>query len=115
MCAVIPAVANGIVYVGANDVNEIYALNAQTGVQLWNFTTGSGVYDCPAVAGGFVYFGSIDNSTYALNAETGALVWSYKTGNNIYSSPAVVNGVTYADHTTAMFTPSDHPQLPRQQ
>ena len=34
-----PAVANGTVYFGSRD-NNVYALNATTGVKLWSFTTG---------------------------------------------------------------------------
>ena len=34
-----PAVANGVVYIGAGDGN-VYALNASTGAKLWSYTTG---------------------------------------------------------------------------
>src|ERR1035437_8908520 len=66
-----PAVANGIVYFGSYD-NNLYALNASTGVLLWKFVTGSYIFSSPAVANGVVYVGSSDNNLYALNASTGA-------------------------------------------
>ncbi|MFZ0318311.1 MAG: PQQ-binding-like beta-propeller repeat protein [Candidatus Sulfotelmatobacter sp.] len=90
-----PAVANGVVYVGSGDGN-IYALNANTGAKLWNYTTGGPVDSSPAVANGVVYVGSADSNIYALNATTGTKLWSYATADDIYlSSPAVANGVVY--------------------
>ena len=59
-----PAVANGVVYIGSGDYN-VYALNASTGVKLWSYATGAGVYSSPAVANGVVYVGSLDNNVYA--------------------------------------------------
>ena len=89
-----PAVANGVVYVGSDDSN-LYALDAVTGVKLWNYTTGWVVRTSPVVANGVVYFGSYDKNVYALNASTGAKLWSYATGDWVWSSPAVANGVVY--------------------
>jgi outer membrane protein assembly factor BamB len=91
-----PAVANGIVYIGANDGN-LYALNATTGAVLWSFQTEGGpVVSAPAFANGMVYVGSINNNEmFALNATTGVKIWSYTTGDLVVSSPAVANGVVY--------------------
>jgi outer membrane protein assembly factor BamB len=80
--------------VGSWDGN-VYAINATTGTELWNYTTGNEMFSSPAVANGVVYVGSFDNNVYALNATTGANVWSYNTGSRVFSSPAVVNGVVY--------------------
>jgi len=95
-----PAVANGIVYIGAR--NGYYALNATNGSQIWFFTspysprqfTGY-VYSSPAVAGNVVYCGSIDSYVFALNAFDGSIIWSYRTGGFLFSSPTIVNGVLY--------------------
>lgn len=62
---------------------------------LWSYTTGTVEYSSPAVVGGLVYVGSLNDSVYCLNATTGAFVWSYKTGDQVWSSPAVVNGVVF--------------------
>jgi len=86
-----PAVANGMVYFGAQD-DKVYALNASTGALLWSYTTGGQVNSSPAVANGVVYIGS--NYLYALNASTGALLWRYA-GSFENASPAVANGVVY--------------------
>jgi outer membrane protein assembly factor BamB len=72
-----PAIVDGVVYVGSYD-GKVYALNATTGVQVWNYTASiGGVYSSPAVAGGVVYVGSHSaGNVYALNATTGAQVWN---------------------------------------
>ena len=72
---------------------KVYALNATTGAQIWNYTTGDVVDSSPAVAGGVVFVGSDDGNVYALNATTGAQVWNYTTGSSVFSSPAVAGGV----------------------
>src|SRR6201986_3365823 len=46
-----PAMANGVVYFGADDY-KFYALNASSGIKLWSYTTGNTVYASPAVANG---------------------------------------------------------------
>jgi len=89
-----PTVPNGFVYVGSHDHN-VYALNADTGTKIWNYTTASVVYSSPTVTNGIVYVGSDDHNVYALNATTGTKVWSYETGNWVRSSPTVTNGIVY--------------------
>jgi len=96
-------------------------LNAKTGVQLWNYTTGSYVDSSPAVVGGVVYIGSWDNNVYALNATSGVKLWSYRTESYVYSSPAVIDGVVYFgsnDHkvyalgSSSTKSPSQSPAVP---
>jgi outer membrane protein assembly factor BamB len=89
-----PAVANGVVYFGSDDIN-VYALNASTGAKLWSYAAGGVFFSSPAVANGVVYIGDQDHNLYALSASTGAKLWSYKTGGEVSSSPAVANGVVY--------------------
>ncbi|HYA60493.1 MAG TPA: PQQ-binding-like beta-propeller repeat protein [Candidatus Acidoferrum sp.] len=93
-----PSMPKGTVYIGSLDHN-VYALDANTGAEVWSYTTGDSVGDVPIVANGIVYVGSLDHNVYALDANTGAKVWSYTTKSTLgrlsYSSPAVVNGVVY--------------------
>ena len=82
-----PAVVDGIVYVGSFD-GYVYALNAASGTQLWKYYIGvsssifgvafppPGVTSSPAVVGGIVYVGSIDDNVYALNATSGEQLWN---------------------------------------
>ncbi|MGA8595497.1 MAG: PQQ-binding-like beta-propeller repeat protein [Bryobacteraceae bacterium] len=53
------SVANGVVYAGSQSAKGyMYALDAGTGKILWSFASGGSVLDGPAIAGGFVYWGS---------------------------------------------------------
>jgi eukaryotic-like serine/threonine-protein kinase len=97
-----PAVANGKVFFGSGDGN-VYAVTADTGIELWKVQTKDIVHASPAVFNNTVYIGSWDSNLYALNAETGEEKWTFKAGedNTIHnqvgfqSSPAVVDGVVY--------------------
>ncbi|MGA2385177.1 MAG: PQQ-binding-like beta-propeller repeat protein [Candidatus Bathyarchaeia archaeon] len=89
-----PTVVNGVVYVGSG-CGYVYALDATTGNQIWNFSTGGWVESSPAVVDGVVYIGSEDGNVYALNAANGNQLWNYTTGGGVDSSPRVVNGVVY--------------------
>ena len=89
-----PAVADGVVYVGSQDVN-VYALSAATGAKVWSVPTEGGVFSSPAVADRVVYVGSQDRNVYALSAATGAKAWTFPTGGGVQSSPAVADGVVY--------------------
>jgi outer membrane protein assembly factor BamB len=60
-----PAVANGVVYIGAWDDHTVYALDAGSGATLWTKTTGGYIYPSPAVANGVLYIGSGDAKMYA--------------------------------------------------
>jgi eukaryotic-like serine/threonine-protein kinase len=97
-----PAVVNGKVYFGSGD-GGVYAVDAQTGVLQWKFTTKDVVHASPAVVNGVVYIGSWDSYLYAIDAESGQQKWAFKTGEDpvihnqvgFQSSPAVVDGTVY--------------------
>jgi outer membrane protein assembly factor BamB len=93
-----PTVANGIVYFGSTDGN-VYAVNADNGTQLWEFTTDGTILGSPTVDNGVVYAGSDNGSLYALDAQTGNKLWSYHAapGNEIVSveTVTVANGSIY--------------------
>jgi outer membrane protein assembly factor BamB len=96
-----PTVSDGVVYFGSLDDN-IYALDAATGSQIWSFTTGANVLSPAAVAEGMVYVGSEDFNVYALNASNGAYVWSFKTGYFVDSTIAYSDGIVFVgseDHS----------------
>jgi hypothetical protein len=97
-----PAVANGMVYFASRNGGILYALNEQTGSEVW----GRGylnyfVASSPAVADGKVFYGSwcaascFQNGQFvALDASTGAVVWANATlpSSSVSSSPAVDSG-----------------------
>jgi outer membrane protein assembly factor BamB len=62
----------------------------------FNFSTGDNIDSSPAVANGFVYIGSWDNSLYQLNASNiSQKIANFTTGDGVSSSPAVANGFVY--------------------
>lgn len=94
-----PTVQSGVVYVGGYD-RKIHALNASTGVQLWEFSGAQAGYSTnPLVVNGLVIAGNRDGYMYAIGAygsgQSGQLVWKYKTGGPIHLSAAYKNGVVY--------------------
>jgi alcohol dehydrogenase (cytochrome c) len=79
-----PIVVNGVMYV-TTSFDHLYALNAQTGEQLWHYKHDMGpitVYCCgpnnrgAAVYGDKVYIATLDAKLDAIDAKTGKLVWS---------------------------------------
>ncbi len=98
-----PAVAEGIVYVGATDGN-LYALAAPTGKYLWSFRAQAAILSPPTVVNDVVYFGSADGRVYAINAKTGEPVWrgGFRTLDAVNGAVAVADDMVYfisADQT----------------
>lgn len=77
-----PAIVDGRVYVGASD-HRLYALDVQTGKQLWAAPLDDGAEASPAVAGNTVYIGTLAGTLYALDAESGAAGWTFRTGGKL--------------------------------
>src|SRR5262252_2570048 len=50
-----PAIANGVVYIGAMD-GHLYAIDQETGKEKWNFKSRMPIQSTPAVSGGMIYF-----------------------------------------------------------
>jgi outer membrane protein assembly factor BamB len=91
-----PAIVDNVLYISGGYGTSVFAINATTGVQIWNYTRLTWISSSPAVANGLVYFGGFDKNVTALNATTGNVVWNY-TGLSWFaaSSPAVVDGTLY--------------------
>jgi eukaryotic-like serine/threonine-protein kinase len=83
--------------VASND-GKLYALNADSGTEIWQFATedkmssGAIVVKSPIGAEDWVLLNGYDGTTRVLNAGDGKLVWSYKTDDFINGSPGVVDG-----------------------
>lgn len=97
-----PVVSDGAVYFGSGDGN-VYKLDAASGRQLWQFSTGDVVHSSPALYQNTVFVGSFDKYFYAIDATTGQMKWKFKTGEDpqihnqegITSSPAIMDGTVY--------------------
>ena len=97
-----PTIHKEKIYFGSGNGN-IYALDLETGKQVWSFQTGEVSHTSPAVAYGNVYTGSWDSYLYCLDAETGVKRWNYQTGIDtfyynqvgIQSSPLLADSTVY--------------------
>jgi outer membrane protein assembly factor BamB len=97
-----PVVAGGRAYFG--DMNGVmYAVDALTGDNSWDFTSGGPILATAAYSNGVLIFGSMDGKVYGLNAVTGSLAWSYQTGAGISAAPTVGNGVAYVGSRDGYF------------
>jgi len=89
-----PAVDSGLVLFGSKD-KRFYALDLETGREVWNFTAGGEIRGSPSVCGGTVFFGCDDDRLYALNLENGTKKWERPTGDEVESTPAYANGKVF--------------------
>lgn len=113
-----PAIADGLVFFLGYD-GGFYCLDANTGARKWRFATGyekrfeakslhgstpaeqtvpdghDVFLSSPAIAGGYVYFGSSDGNIYALNEKLGVLEWKFETKGSVHASPAIVGNTIY--------------------
>lgn len=92
-----PAVAGGVVYVGARD-GHFYALDAATGARRWRIAHDRTSWSIasPAVADSLVYEGSSDARFFhALRRADGKEIWRISTPGIVWSSPALVGGLVY--------------------
>ena len=87
-----PAVVDDKVFIGIED--NVYALNAETGQKIWNYTVEVGLYSL-SVADEMVFVGATDHKVYALNQTTGDQIWNYTTGWRVNSCPAVMEGIVF--------------------
>ena len=89
----VPAVANGVLYIGADD-KQFYAIDAKDGTLKWvNKNALAGYTASAAVANKLVYAMPRDGSFYALDISNGEIIWSSIAGKVSESSPAVGEGI----------------------
>jgi outer membrane protein assembly factor BamB len=69
------AAVNGLVVAGSRD-KKIYAINAKTGKEEWNFVTDGQVDASPVIVGNRVYIGCLSNdgNFYVLDLKTGKMI-----------------------------------------
>ena len=85
-----PAVAGGMVFVGAYDT-YLYALDAHHGGLCWKYATAGGLSSSPTVWQDTVIIGSEDGLLYCVDRHRGSLRWIFRTAGPIRSSPRVAD------------------------
>jgi outer membrane protein assembly factor BamB len=89
-----PVMADETVYFGCDDSN-LYAVDASTGEQQWQFTTSDSIESSPALFDETIYIGSNDHSIYAIDTASGDEMWSFEANREIVSSPKVKDGTVF--------------------
>jgi len=96
-----PVADKGVIFFGSFDHN-VYAVDAETGVQKWKYSTFGPVASTPAVANGVVFFLSYDGKFYAVDANSGKTKWKFMTAGDRRFEAKGLDGVqpqtqTYID------------------
>jgi outer membrane protein assembly factor BamB len=107
-----PAVYDDVVFIGNDVVPQLWAINATSGDNIWNFTfnTGfmKGIYSSPAAVDGKVYFGTDNGSgqdrVYCLpvidpnsdgDITSSEIIWEFDAPDKVWSSPAIIGDKVY--------------------
>lgn len=93
-----PAVADGIVVVGARD-RQVHAIDIATGKGVWSFKTRGDVDASPVISSGRVYAASKDKKLYVLDLKTGKPLWEFNASRGIEAGPAIGGGVVVLGDT----------------
>ena len=75
---------------------KMYAINASTGEQVWEFAGGNWFWGRPLVDGNTVYATNLDGKVYAIDLESGAAIWennSFEAPEAIRAAPLLADGV----------------------
>lgn len=89
-----PATDGRLVFLPSLDHN-VYAIDIQTGEEVWKVDMGGAVVGQPVVGDGLVYIGSFAKKLVALDPATGDEVWSLPTSNWVWAGPTLVDGTLY--------------------
>jgi len=77
-----PVVADGKLFLSAVDEHTVYALDAGSGREVWQFIAGGRVNSPPTLYRGLAIFGCADGCVYALDASAGKLAWRFQAAPN---------------------------------
>jgi outer membrane protein assembly factor BamB len=84
-----PTIANGTIYVGTKEGNNLLAIDASNGSDIWSFSAENIILSSPTIdKNGAIYFGSFDDNIYVLNPD-GSEKYKVNTGANVWSSAVI--------------------------
>ena len=89
-----PVFVDGVLYVGTQN-GQLYALNTETGAEIWHTASGS-LPSAVAVAGDLVFNNDGSGRAQAFRRDTGEKVWSVKLSGASYGAPLVIDNIVYA-------------------
>ncbi len=74
---------------------EMIALDANTGTELWRFAAQDWVWGGPALSEDTLYFGDLSGSFFALDRQSGTQIWQIQPGSAIVDTPLVTEEAIY--------------------
>jgi hypothetical protein len=89
-----PLMVDDVVYFGTLD-HHLYAVNADTGAELWQLNLDGAVMGQPAYHDGHLYIGSLARKLFDIS-DSGQILAEYETADWVWASPALVDGILYA-------------------
>ncbi len=93
--------AYDMVYFGSWN-NTVYALDANTGIEMWRCLTGDRIISSPAIADGMIYTGCMDGHFYSLEAFEGNLIGDFRLGK-VVGSPSISNGYVFVPAESKLY------------
>lgn len=88
-----PLLVDGVLYVSSMDHN-LYALDAESGVELWRVNLGSAIADKPVLYEDSLYVGSFARKIFRISLD-GQITAEYPTTEWVWGSPAIVDDMLY--------------------
>lgn len=88
---------------------KIWAFDLKTGEELWhtvdlhNGSLQDFSYCTPALAGGAVYYQSLNGTFYVINETDGSVLWSYALGGYGFGSPSIGDGNVFITNDAALY------------
>lgn len=77
-------VYNDVIYLASDDYH-VYAIDYNTGKEIWRLRTGGECFLIPTLYEGNIYVGSADCKLYCIDITTGKSVWTFQTSSNLKS------------------------------
>ena len=87
-----PAIDNGVLYV-ANTDGALFAVEADTGKQVWKLETGLAVSAGPGVAESLLALGTAEGQLVVFDTDNGEELWRKDLSSEILAVPAIGSGV----------------------
>jgi eukaryotic-like serine/threonine-protein kinase len=91
-----------VCFIGGQD-GYLYALDANTGYNVWRFRTTGPIFGSPVYRGNYVYIGSADGNMYAVNIQSGKERWKFKTDKPIIGGAVAHQGALFFGGTDDTF------------
>jgi eukaryotic-like serine/threonine-protein kinase len=76
-----------------NDDGIFYAINKETGLQKWSYSSGSRIVQTPGFDDENVYFGNLNGDIHSLNKKSAEINWVRNTNGLINTSPLIFNNI----------------------